>query len=239
MVKPSSPCLGGHPGVEVHLQQQVAELLAQVRVVARARSPRGSRRSPPAGTAPASRASARGPRGTRCAAGPSPSPGPAAARPARRTTRAAPRRGRPSPPRSTASASSGRQLVRLGVGGQPHHVVGARRPRARRDQPAPWRGRLSRPGARRRRPRGPAARPPRRRAGGTPRRPRRHAGPGHQPGGDPRAGDQEGQPHFWLAGSEETHEAGGCGWRRRRRLADTGVDSEPLSGRSAPLTKWP
>ena len=50
--------LGDHR-VEVDLQQQVAELLAQVRRRRRCRSPRGSRRSPRAGSAPATGGSAR------------------------------------------------------------------------------------------------------------------------------------------------------------------------------------
>ena len=57
--------LGGDAGMEHHLQQQVAELLAQAGAIGRPRSPRPSRRPPRRGTRPGTRASAGRPTGSR------------------------------------------------------------------------------------------------------------------------------------------------------------------------------
>ena len=122
-----------------------------------------------------------------------------------------------------------RERLGLGVVGQPEHVTvrgggqqrGHRRVREYVDRVA---GRGDGTGQRRVEGGGQPSR------GGGDRRPRR---PGQQPGGDPRAGDQEGQLHFWLAGSDATHPVDGSGLSPSAARDEAATESEPLSGSSA------
>ncbi len=229
--------LGGDAGVEVHLQQQVAELLAQVGVLDC--SPRGpvveglDRLERLVGLL--EQVLREG------AVGLLPVPGASGAQPVHHADQV-------EQPRSGNVVGSVQDLdldalgagavdyrrcqrrgerLGLGVVGQPHDVA-----RSGQVEQHPHRGagqRLDRVAGR-----GDRARERCVDGGGEPsrcrgdRRPRR---PRQQPRGDPWAGDQQGQLHFWLAGRAVTQLRTGRGWRRprpsRRRRPTANRSSRP------------